>query len=90
MNCSFCGREIPRGTEVIFVNKRGKAFYYCSSKCDKNMNKLGRKPRETKWTAAYKEEKDIRVKSRSAPVRAEEETLYPRRLRRLLRKKQPL
>jgi large subunit ribosomal protein L24e len=71
MNCSFCGKDIPRGTEMIFVNKRGKAQYYCSSKCDKNMNKLGRKPRETKWTAAYKEEKDIRTKGIIAPVAKE-------------------
>ncbi|MFZ2456427.1 MAG: 50S ribosomal protein L24e [Candidatus Altiarchaeia archaeon] len=72
MNCSFCGKDIPRGTEMIFVNKRGKAQYYCSSKCDKNMNKLGRKPRETKWTVAYKEEKDIRTKGMPAPVAKEE------------------
>lgn len=72
MNCSFCGKDIPRGTEMIFVNKRGKALYFCSSKCDKNLIKLGRKPRETKWTAAYKEEKDIRTKGLPAPVAKEE------------------
>jgi large subunit ribosomal protein L24e len=72
MNCSFCGKDIPRGTEMIFVNKRGKALYFCSSKCDKNLNKLGRKPRETKWTAAYKEEKDIRTKTAPAAVVKEE------------------
>jgi large subunit ribosomal protein L24e len=72
MNCSFCGKDIPRGTEMIFVNKRGKALYFCSSKCDKNLNKLGRKPRETKWTAAYKEEKAIRTKGAPAPVAKEE------------------
>ena len=72
MNCSFCGKDIPRGTEMIFVNKRGKAWYYCSSKCDKNMNKLGRKPRETKWTLAYKEEKVIRTKGGLASAIKEE------------------
>jgi large subunit ribosomal protein L24e len=72
MNCSFCGKDIPRGTEMIFVNKRGKALYFCSSKCDKNLIKLGRKPRETKWTAAYKEEKAIRTKGMPAPVAKEE------------------
>jgi large subunit ribosomal protein L24e len=71
MNCSFCGKDIPRGTEMIFVNKRGKALYFCSSKCDKNLIKLGRKPRETKWTAAYKEEKAIRTKG--APAQAVKE-----------------
>jgi large subunit ribosomal protein L24e len=72
MNCSFCGKDIPRGTEMIFVNKRGKALYFCSSKCDKNLIKLGRKARETKWTAAYKEEKAIRTKGAPAPVAKEE------------------
>ena len=72
MNCSFCGKDIPRGTEMIFVNKRGKAWYYCSSKCDKNMNKLGRKPRETKWTQAYKDEKAIRTKGMPAQAVKEE------------------
>ena len=66
MDCSFCGHGIPRGTEMIFVTKRGKALYFCSSKCERNMLKLGRKPRETKWTDDYREEKLIRVKS--APV----------------------
>ena len=42
---------------MIFVTKRGKALYFCSSKCDKNMIKLERKPRETKWTKAYKKRK---------------------------------
>ncbi len=72
MDCSFCGKEIPRGTEVIFVTKRGKALYFCSSKCDKNMIKLERKPRETKWTQAYKEEKDIRIKGLPVPAVKEE------------------
>jgi large subunit ribosomal protein L24e len=71
MNCSFCGKDIPRGTEMIFVNKRGKALYFCSSKCDKNLIKLGRKPRETKWTQAYKDEKAIRTKG--GPVAAVKE-----------------
>ena len=53
---------------MIFVTKRGKALYFCSSKCDKNMIKLERKPRETKWTKAYREEKDIRIKGLPVPV----------------------
>jgi large subunit ribosomal protein L24e len=76
MDCSFCGHGIPRGTETIFVTKRGKALYFCSSKCEKNMLKLGRKPRETKWTDEYREEKAIRIKSSPvppAPVKEKEE-----------------
>ncbi|MBI4438613.1 50S ribosomal protein L24e [Candidatus Woesearchaeota archaeon] len=41
--CSFCSRQIERGTGKMFVRKTGKIFYFCSSKCEKNMVKLGRK-----------------------------------------------
>ncbi len=62
MKCSFCGHEIGKGTETIFVTSKGKAHYMCSSKCEKNMFKLNRKPRKTKWTEEYRKEKNIRVK----------------------------
>jgi large subunit ribosomal protein L24e len=52
--CSFCGNEMPRGTGKMYVKKDGKIFYFCSMKCEKNMNKLGRKPLRTKWTKFYK------------------------------------
>ena len=50
VKCSFCGIEITRGTGKIFVKKDSKILYFCSSKCEKNMLKLGRKPRTKKWT----------------------------------------
>jgi len=62
MKCSFCGSTISPGTETIFVSKKGKALYFCSSKCQKNMLKLKRKDRKTKWTEAYRKEKRIRIK----------------------------
>ena len=62
MDCNFCGELIPRGTEYIHVTSKGKALYFCSSKCLKNLVKLNRKPRETKWTQAYKAEKEARLK----------------------------
>ena len=61
MECSFCGRTIPEGAEVIFVTRKGKALYFCTSKCEKNMIKLGRKPRKVKWTIAYAKEKEARL-----------------------------
>jgi large subunit ribosomal protein L24e len=62
MECSFCGTKIPRGTETIFVTKRGKALYFCTSKCEKNLLKLERKERDVKWTNLYRQEKVIRTK----------------------------
>ncbi|MFH0860088.1 MAG: 50S ribosomal protein L24e [Candidatus Altiarchaeota archaeon] len=61
--CEFCGGGIQPGTGSIFVTVKGKAYHFCSNKCEKNMLKLKRKPRKTKWTAEYRKEKAIRVKS---------------------------
>jgi len=63
MECSFCHNEIERGTEKIFVTKRGDIFYFCSSKCEKNLLKLRRKARKVKWTKEYRMEKESRLKS---------------------------
>ncbi len=53
MKCSFCGETIERGTGKIFVRKTGKLLYFCSNKCEKNMLKLKRLPRQTEWTQEY-------------------------------------
>ncbi|MFH1211656.1 MAG: 50S ribosomal protein L24e [Candidatus Woesearchaeota archaeon] len=50
MKCTFCKNEIARGTGKIYIKKDGKVFYFCSTKCEKNLLKLHRKARETKWT----------------------------------------
>jgi large subunit ribosomal protein L24e len=54
VNCSFCGKLINRGTGKMYVKVDGKIFYFCSTKCEKNNNKLGRKARETRWTAEFR------------------------------------
>lgn len=51
--CSFCGREIEPGTGINYVRRDGVVLRFCSSKCRKNMLKLGRKPRDFKWTELY-------------------------------------
>jgi large subunit ribosomal protein L24e len=66
MECSFCGKEIENGTETLFVTKKGKVFHFCSSKCEKNLLKLGRKARRVRWTDAYREEKVMRLKTVAA------------------------
>jgi large subunit ribosomal protein L24e len=51
--CSFCGNPIERGTGKMFVEKDGRILYFCSTKCEKNQFKLGRKARKLKWTKHY-------------------------------------
>ncbi|MFQ5474921.1 MAG: 50S ribosomal protein L24e [Candidatus Nanoarchaeia archaeon] len=50
MKCSFCSRTFPSGRGKLFVKVDGKVLYFCSNKCEKNMLKLGRNPRTTRWT----------------------------------------
>lgn len=54
VKCDFCGEEIERGTGMMFVKDDGKIYHFCSSKCENNMLKLGRKPRQTKWTNEFR------------------------------------
>ncbi|KAA0006456.1 MAG: 50S ribosomal protein L24e [Thermoplasmata archaeon] len=52
--CSFCGREIEPGTGMMYVKKDGTIFYFCSSKCRKNMLKLGRDSKKIRWTNLFR------------------------------------
>ncbi|MBS1267158.1 MAG: 50S ribosomal protein L24e [Candidatus Woesearchaeota archaeon] len=56
MKCSFCGLTIEKGTGKIFVRKSGKILNFCSTKCEKNLLKLKRKPRVIKWTNQHRKE----------------------------------
>lgn len=47
--CTFCSTQIERGTGKLFVENTGKLQWFCSSKCEKNLRKLGRDPRKFKW-----------------------------------------
>ena len=51
--CSFCHNNLTLGTGKMYVKKDGKTLWFCSTKCEKNMLKLGRKPRTTRWTAEF-------------------------------------
>jgi large subunit ribosomal protein L24e len=55
--CTFCGREVPRGTGKMFVKKDATILWFDSKKCEKNMLKLGRVAREQKWTESYRKER---------------------------------
>jgi len=53
-NCSFCGKNIEKGTGKMFVFTNGKISFFCSGKCEKNMLGLKRKPHKVKWTKEYR------------------------------------
>lgn len=59
--CSFCGNEIEPGTGKMYVRKDGSIFYFCKSKCQKNLLKLKRLPHRTEWTSRYAEMKAVRL-----------------------------
>jgi len=54
MKCSLCKENIEPGTGLMFVKNDGKIFYFCSSKCEKNMLKLRREPKRVKWVTKKK------------------------------------
>lgn len=54
MKCSFCSTNIEKGTGKMFIHSGGKISYYCSSKCSKNQQDLGRDPRNFKWASKEK------------------------------------
>lgn len=58
---TFSGKEIPPGTGIMYVKKDGKILYFLNRKEEKNMIKLGRKPRRVKWTEEYRKEKAQRI-----------------------------
>ena len=61
VKCSFCNNELSKGTGKMFVKVSGQILYFCSNKCEKNLLKLGRIPREIKWTDAPKMKKAEKV-----------------------------
>jgi len=55
--CSFCGEKFTKGKGFLYVKNDGSVLYFCSSKCRKNMLKLGRNPKKYKWTSFYTKQK---------------------------------
>ena len=51
--CTFCGGPITPGTGKMYVRKDGTVYFFCRSKCQKNMLNLGRLGREVRWTSLY-------------------------------------
>lgn len=52
--CSYCRKEISKGTGMLFVKKDGKTLWFCNKKCEINSIKLKRKPQKQKWLTKEK------------------------------------
>jgi len=58
---SYSGREIPLGKGIMYVKKDGKILWFLNRKEEKNMFKLGRKPRTQPWTEEHRKNKNQRI-----------------------------
>ena len=67
-SCSFCGNEVEPGTGKMFIRKDGTVYVFCSSKCQLNMLKLGRVPRWTPWTQAFRRAAGAAAEEAAAPA----------------------
>jgi large subunit ribosomal protein L24e len=65
MKCSFCGKEIPKGTGKMLIKNDGKILYFCSRKCEKNMIILKRDPKKIKWTEEFRKWRKIRLQQQN-------------------------
>ena len=62
VTCSFSGKEIPKGTGMMYVKKDGTIYYFYSSKEKKNFLHLKREGRRQKSTPAAREFKKSQAK----------------------------
>lgn len=51
--CSFCGKDIDRGTGMMYVRLDGSILRFCSKKCRISQVNHKRNPRKLKWTTKY-------------------------------------
>ncbi|MFH0896667.1 MAG: 50S ribosomal protein L24e [Candidatus Bathyarchaeota archaeon] len=57
--CSFCVREFPSGTGMLYVKTDGTTLRFCSSKCRHAMVDFKRDARKLKWTERYIKKKPL-------------------------------
>lgn len=55
--CDFCKHVLEKGTGTMYVQTDGKVLWFCSMKCEKNLLKLNRNPRTTRWTKEFQQVK---------------------------------
>jgi len=66
--CSFCSKEIGKGTDYIFAKKDGSVFHFCSSKCRNNQLGLKRVGKKADWVKRKKPESETkRAKKKASP-----------------------
>lgn len=53
VKCTFCGREENSFRGIHLIKNTGVVAYYCSKKCRKNSENLGRDKRKVRWTEAF-------------------------------------
>jgi large subunit ribosomal protein L24e len=78
MNCTFCGKNIPRGTGLLFVKKTGQTFNFCGTKCERNMLKLKRQSRKTLWTKDYAKTKATNLAAKEHARAAKKAKITPK------------
>ena len=52
--CVFCGKQIPMGRGIVYVEVSGRIHNFCSHKCQMN-RRMGRDPSRVKWVTKGKE-----------------------------------
>ncbi len=76
--CTFCGTDIEPGTGKMFIRKDGTVYFFCSSKCQKNLLNLGRIGRKVRWTRRYVKALSMRApRRRAVPEPVAEEVAEP-------------
>src|SRR2546425_6535760 len=58
----------------MFIRRDGTIHFFCSSKCERNLLKLGRQPRWTRWTKQFRRAKGLVEEEAPAAVPAGAET----------------
>ena len=58
--CSFAENKSRGGLEKMLAYISGKIDYFCSTKCEKNLLKLGRRPVDARWTLCFRAERKKR------------------------------
>ncbi len=72
MDCSFCGKAIPKGTGLLFARKTGQVYSFCSRKCEHNLLYLNRHPRNTRWTKDFAKTKASNIAIRAHAAKGKE------------------
>jgi large subunit ribosomal protein L24e len=55
IKCTFCKKDIIKGTGKMLAKNSGKVLWFCGRKCEKNMLKLKRNPAKLKWASKLKQ-----------------------------------